>query len=568
MKSLRHSLVLLFLCSVSVSPLGAQSVSDSVAAILGGRLNHHLSNNQIDSALFFTQELMNHYRVEGNEYEMLRAAVHRAEILRSINSLEESQKLLADYQAVAERLELSTVKSMYYNRLAAVLFEAKEKDLALNALKRSQEIDSIEDYQWRKYSNWNIEGAIYRDRGEFEKAEQVLRQTALYAKENQDSAEYQSALYNLALTLHRSKQYEDCIEACLQYINGYEIPGLEKTRGEVWHLAALCARALEDYPVAYNYLDSAHQQRLTDMERIVDSRVDAFKISNDLEAERLKTSVLEADRSRDQLQILVLAFFLLVTLLIGVVVYLSRERYKSKHQEQTLLNKEMLESLEFKNKLISIVAHDIRNPMASIKGMLQLYNQGLVEKEDLREWMDGLEVSVSNVDLLLENLLNWVKSQSGKIDPYIESVDLNLILNKTLPGLHAQLELKKIELDRPELEAKHLVKADENILAFALRNVLSNALKYSPEGSKVTVRCFDSQTEHILEIQDQGSGIRQEQLEKIRKHQAVSSDGTAAEKGTGMGLSLSIEFLEAMGGRLEIDSTLGEGTRVRIHIPR
>lgn len=562
------SLLIILTCIPVLLGAQARNAIDSISQNLQEHLTKHLINNDIDSALHLSLDLMNHYQASGNEKEFLRSLVHRAEILRSINSIPEAQRLIEDHRDKAEALELGTVKSMYYNRLAAILFEAKEKDHALEAVKRSQEIDSLANLSWTKYSNWNIEGAIYRDQGDFERAKAVLRKTAKYAKENLDSAEYQSALYNLALTLHREEEYQECIEVCLDYINGFEVPGLEKTKGEVWHLAARCARALEKFERAYNYLDSAHQQRLGDMERIVDSRVDAFKISNELEAERLKNSVLEADRSRDQLQILVLAFFLIATLLVGVVVYLSRQSYKSRHREQEALNAEMQESLEFKNKLISIVAHDIRNPMASIKGMLQLYNQGLVESGDLKEWMDGLEGSVANVDLLLENLLNWVRSQSGKIEPHIEEVNLNELVHKTLKGLEAQIALKRIEMEVPDAGINHRIKADENILAFAFRNVLSNALKFSPEGSKIEVICSENNSEHLLEVIDQGYGISPERLAKLRSNESISSEGTSAEKGTGMGIALSREFLAATGGSLEIESELEKGTTVRIRIPQ
>lgn len=531
------------------------------------KIEAHLEANEVDSALVYIDLVCKYYRIKDDYEGLLRSTAEKAELLRSISSLEESYKLLKEHQSLADRMDPGPTPAFFYNRLAAVAFEYKKEE-ALEAIRRSQAIDTVFGNNSRLYSNLNLEGALYRDLGQMESAKAVLLKTARYATANKDTGEYLSALYNLALTLYREKDYQACRDTSLRYVMENRYPGLEKTTGEMWQLAARSSYHLGDLEKAYRYLDSAHLIRLHDMERIVDSRVDAFKISGQLKQERLKNEMLEAENREDSLQILLLLFFLIMAVLVGIIIYLSRQRHKSRYKEQMLLNSKMQESLAFKNKLISIVAHDIRNPMASIKGMLQLFNQELVNPEDLKEWMGGLEVSVANVDLLLENLLNWVRSQSGSIEPHIQEIDLNLVVNQALQGLDAQLSLKFIKLVKPQEHIGHPIKGDTNILAFVLRNVLSNAFKFSPKGGTVYINCFDTKQDHCIEVKDEGQGIHSELIETILNGGLHSSAGTSAERGTGMGLALSQEFLAAMGGRLEIDSEVNRGTSIKIYIPR
>ena len=558
----------LFFCLLA-SYLSAQSKADSLLyQDFEARIDGFIARNEIDSALMHNSMLIKYYNSIDDLEGILSAAIDRAEMLRSIYNLSEGIQVISEYEGLAKSLIPSALSARFYNRKAAILYQQKKKPEALDAIKKSQALDSIINESTNTYSNWNLEGAVYRDLHQFDKALSLLHKNAQFAEVHGDTLEYLSALYNLALTYSRQGQYAKSIETSLKYIENNTYQSRDYKNGAMWREAAESARKIGKYEEAYNYLDSAHKVRLLDMERLVDFKVDAFKASNQLEKARLKNSVLSEKSKTDHFRILALAFFLLLFIFLGVIFYLSRQRYKSQNQLQAIENAELQEGLDFKNKLISIVAHDIRNPMASIKGMLELYNQGLVKEEELKSWMDGLEVSVANVDLLLENLLNWVRSQSGKIEPYIETLNLNMILEQALQGLDAQVQLKGIKLHKPNPNIAHSVMGDANIIAFVLRNILSNAFKFSPKGSNVFITCYDSNEHHCIEIKDEGEGIPENVLAKIESGLNFSKGGTSKEKGTGMGLALSKEFLAAMNGRMEISSILKQGTTIKVIIPR
>lgn len=561
--------ILLISGGLLVAQNGHNAVPNSGIEGLKENLNRLLSENKIDSALLYTGLLIRHYQEEGNTYEELRSAIHKAEILRHISSLEEALKIMTNYRSVAENLPLSTVKSVYYNRLAAILFEMGELPAALDAVHTSQKIDSIAGYTWRKFSNWNLEGALFRDLKELDKAQAVLKKTAQYALSQKDTGEYLTALYNLSHHYYRSQNYPNTFRLAREYLSYNYVPHSTGMPADLAEIAAYSAYAMQDYPTAFNLLDSAFHWRKDEMELIIQSRVEAMKMTDDLERERWEGDIMRSQKEADQLRIITLAAALIIVALLSLVFYLSNKSYKQRNAKQAAENQEMQESLKFKNKLISIVAHDIRNPVASIRGMLQLYSQGLVKTNELAEWIDGLETAVANVDLLLENLLNWVKTQKGKIAAQLESIELHTLIENTAKSLSSQMDLKQIKFEPPQqngLNQIHL-KTDPNILAFALRNTLSNAIKFSPQAATLKVRTKIKDNHCILKVIDEGEGMAPEQLEKLFSKEGHSKAGTGAERGTGLGLALSREFLAAMGASLELKSKLGEGTIVYIHIP-
>ncbi len=146
-------------------------------------------------------------------------------------------------------------------------------------------------------------------------------------------------------------------------------------------------------------------------------------------------------------------------------------------------------------------------------------------------------------------------------------IDLEALISKTLNGIEAQVALKKIKLERPPNGLKSKVKGDANILGFALRNVLSNAFKFSSVGSKVIINCEQIDGKMVLSVTDEGEGIKAETLNILQNNHSISSEGTNEERGTGMGLALSREFLAAMDAKIEIESVIGQGTIVRIILP-
>lgn len=524
-----------------------------------------LESGRVDHALQLNSLLIRHYADVGDDYEYVRQNVNRAEVLRGIGGQEEALKTLLAVEELNNSLKLSTVRSTFYNRKAAILYELKDTDGALEALDETQRIDSIKGYRWRFYSNLNLKGAIYRDKKNYKKAQLILEKAYRMAASEKDSAEWASAAYNLTHLCRRQLDFKGAIRYGRVFTDVQRVKHNNITYGDILHILGHSYAEVGNFDSAYFFSDSAFGVRMVHMQTIIDDNVNKYEVVDELEKERLQTSILKAEKERTNLQFLILILAISVAVLLVFFANKQRIQYKKLSEKEKAYNIELESSLAFKNKLISIVAHDIRNPMSSLKGLIHVYNEGLVEEKDLRTMMGGLEASVSNVDLLLENLLNWVRTQNNSLNPHFEEVQITNLVENALIEAEPQIKAKSIEVLRKNISSEDALKVDANFMAFILRNILSNAIKYSNEGGKIEISFEKDERGECIAVQDFGKGMNPDTLQKLHDNQSINSSlGTGKEKGTGLGIALSREFLSKLGGYLAVESALGEGTKVRI----
>lgn len=170
---------------------------------------------------------------------------------------------------------------------------------------------------------------------------------------------------------------------------------------------------------------------------------------------------------------------------------------------------------------------------------------------------------------LLENLLNWARTQNGPVSAIPETLDLSELVKDCIDFLDVSARLKNIQIQN-SCHYNLMVHTDKNMINTVIRNVLSNAIKYSKKDSNVNISFEESQHEfHQLIITDFGVGIKEKNLKKLTdSNQIVTTKGTLGETGTGLGLLISKEFMELNKGKLEIESKCGIGTTVKVLIPK
>lgn len=227
---------------------------------------------------------------------------------------------------------------------------------------------------------------------------------------------------------------------------------------------------------------------------------------------------------------------------------------------------ELEESNEQKDRLFSIIGHDLRNPLASIEGYLQVMDdQGAEEiDEEQKEIKDQLLRLTQNSRNLLDNLLEWAKKDTK---PQLDRVNLQKCTNKALETLHPIARRKGIKLqvllDEPNTE----VIADTNMLEMVLRNLVSNAIKFTAENGWIKVRSYTHKDCLSLEVEDNGMGMSKEDSEKIFTPQRNLNAGTNQEKGVGLGLILCREFVHKMKGSISCKSIPEKGSNFQVKLP-
>jgi signal transduction histidine kinase len=218
-----------------------------------------------------------------------------------------------------------------------------------------------------------------------------------------------------------------------------------------------------------------------------------------------------------------------------------------------------------KDRLFSIIAHDLRSPLSSLKGVMQLLENEFISKEEFSQLSKRLQENVDNVHGMLENLLLWSLSQMDGIKPNVKNFDLNFVIEETVVLFKEVFTQKQINLtNNSSLNLQAL--GDEYQIRTVLRNLLNNAIKFTPQNGQIEI--VSSVEKHFvnLKISDTGMGIRKEDLAQIFSNPKLNN-GTAGEKGTGFGLFLCKELIEKNGGSIEIKSEFKKGTTIEILLP-
>lgn len=227
------------------------------------------------------------------------------------------------------------------------------------------------------------------------------------------------------------------------------------------------------------------------------------------------------------------------------------------------------EAMRTRDVILSIIGHDLRSPIAQLNAILYLLKQtpGTLSIEKLQAYSAELEDMTRHLSSALDNLLHWSTSHRRGLDPKWETVDPGQVMSESVGLLHPLALHKQIFL-AIDNSITSRIETDREMLAFIMRNLLANAVKFTPAAGRIQLRQWQDQSSFYFEVKDSGVGMDADQLKEIRRTDSfLSTRGTAGERGVGLGLKLCLEFTEKLGGRLHFESEVGKGTAVRFTIP-
>jgi len=270
-----------------------------------------------------------------------------------------------------------------------------------------------------------------------------------------------------------------------------------------------------------------------------------------------------------------LIFSILITLFFVIIItfyMLVRNDIKFRirtENELMLKSEELKSSNNYKDKMFSIIAHDLRNPFQPIIAIAELltteYNT--LDKNEIKEFGEQLQSISKNVMVLLENLLEWSKVQTGKMQFHPEIISSKEKINSVIRNLSVYADEKNIKLlDGVETDIK--VFADNNMLSSILQNLVSNAIKFTPEKGVIRINVKPEEEYILFSVCDTGVGIAKEYIDKIfNTGDHYSTNGTNDEKGSGLGLLLCKEFIEIHNGKIWAENNKNAGTTFYFTIP-
>ena len=276
--------------------------------------------------------------------------------------------------------------------------------------------------------------------------------------------------------------------------------------------------------------------------------------------------------------ILVAAFITVLTILL--LIYLKRKntlRYtqelEEKNEQIQIQNEAILEQThhleeinKVKDRLFSIVSHDLKDSISSIKGFLDLLKEDSISKEEFNELIPELSENANNASLLLYNLLNWSKSQMQNLEPSPEMFNIQEVFHNKISLVEQKVEQKRIVvIDESQ---RDFVYADKSMIEIVIQNLITNAVKFSRVGDIITISNRSQNGNALICVEDTGVGISKENLSKLFKNNNFTTIGTKNEKGTGLGLTICKELVELNKGRIWVESTQNVGSKFFIELPK
>ena len=272
------------------------------------------------------------------------------------------------------------------------------------------------------------------------------------------------------------------------------------------------------------------------------------------------------------------AFLIVSTILL--LIYLKRKntlKFNRELQEKNKLielqNKEFAQQTthleevnSVKDRLFSIVSHDLKDSISSIKGFIDLLKEDSISREEFYDLVPELSENADSASQLLYNLLNWSKSQMQNLEPKPELFNIQDVFKNKISLVEQKVDQKNIVL----IDESHrdFIYADKSMIEIVIQNLITNAVKFTRVGDVITVSNSDQDGKSLICIEDTGVGISRDNVVKLFKNGTFTTRGTSNEKGTGLGLTICKELVELNNGRIWVESTPNVGTKFYVELPK
>lgn len=247
----------------------------------------------------------------------------------------------------------------------------------------------------------------------------------------------------------------------------------------------------------------------------------------------------------------------------------TKKQLIDKNEKLDKLNSELKYANDSKDKFFSIIAHDLKNPLSAIymnSELLSIYFEQF-PPEQLKDNIDKLHASSTHLKEFLDNLLEWARAQTNGISYEPEETNINELVENNISLLQSHANDKQLEINANLTDNLNLM-LDQNMINTVVRNLTTNAIKFTPEGGNIIISTEKINQNIRVSIEDSGVGISPENLEKLfRIDTTISTKGTSGEKGTGLGLLLCKEFVEKHGGKINVKSDQGKGSKFYFDLP-
>lgn len=483
-------------------------------------------------------------------------------------------------QVISGKFNDFKVRDAVINNIASLYDDMHKYDSAMYYYRLGLAFsDSLEDAKGKSRGLINM-GVLYRNIGEFTTSANFLLDGLRIKDSIGDKNGVAIASYELAETFRMQKKFAESekllkrADTLAQALKSKELlRSVYLAYAQVYKESNRAALALEYYE-KYDQLNNEilNEEKINAVEEMR-TRFGTVKKERENAQLREQQLVLEAASAEEERKKKILVGGVIALLIVlGFAAYAYRTKIKANaqisKQNSTLreLNKKLIDSEEeltalnaTKDQLFSIISHDLGNPVNAIvnyNSVVQSKKESMT-KEEMAQSLEKMNLTLRPLQEFLENLLQWSVQQKNGIRIKKEKFSIAGVVDEIAALYQGSMEAKQLQLITTAVGDVN-VNTDKNIVRLVLRNLIGNAIKFSPVGSRIDVGIDTTGGKLVISVADKGAGISKEKLEKIQQGGIITSErGTAMETGTGLGLNLVREFLNALGGKLEIESESG-----------
>ena len=500
---------------------------------------------------------------------------------------------------LAEERSDSTTMAVLLNNLGTLNVELENYELAEEYIKEALKIgESLSNLNYVSNSHSSL-GILYNSIGRYEKALSHYQTVLDYAEQRGDVYAPVQTKFNIGNVYNSMENYQQAIEyfqESLRLSREYNIlPGsyynniglglayfeqgdydraVEHSRSaldiaEQLSSVDLIRSSLQNlieslesagdtttaYPYLKRYSEITDSLSRTEREEALARQETVLGLRTERENRQLLEQSLQDQKTITQITY---ASLFIIILALGALLYLYSKQKKANNllKEKTA---ELIEVNDVKDQLLSVLSHDLRTPLASLKGVVFLIREGIFEEKDTSAALNEIDYQLQQGINTLSNYLQWAQNQKGGITANNEEISLKPFVDDAAGEIEKSAVNKDVLVDN-RVQNHTTVIADEQLLRVILRNLLSNAIKYVNGGDKIIIDLIEHEDTAELMIKDTGMGIPEDEKDDLFKPFTKIKQGTRGEKGTGLGLSITKDFCEKMGGSIRFESRKGEGT--------
>ena len=521
-----------------------------------------------------------YYKKEyANAYKEIRKGIHNADsvgnnyyLLYFNTNLATSFSILKDYEQALKYYNICLeILNKSKNKLQKAQVQSnlgylfwKTKDYKNSLYHTESAISVFQEYEfasWEAFSKITL-GGVAIEKKEYGKAIEYFKNTLDILKGLDDKKRETDAFTGIANAYLKKKELEKAKNYATKALEYASLLKYYDGKVEALTLLYKLSKLEGDAIKSLNYLEEA--ERISDSIKIEEKKIRLSILEVQSENEKAQNKLrIENDYKLQKQKIITLVAitFLLLSLIIALLI---RKNYINQRNS----NRKLQEINITKDKIFSIIGHDLKTPLTTLHELLELFKKKAISPKEMMELTPKIQNNVDYSTFTLNNLLYWAQSQMDGVNANPSEIEVDVVINDTISVFDIKAKRKNIQIEN-NVTQKITGRFDHEHLRIILRNILCNAIKFTPNNGKISISSEQDNSEIKINVSDNGKGYNLSDYDNMLNGKPViSSKGTNDEKGTGLGLSICKELLDKNKSKLQIKLIKPTGSCFTVILPK